>query len=172
VHTDLARINRPRCHAGAPWVVSMFSVLAAGSEAVPCPSGRYGEVFASTVCSRMSWCRLHDLREPHAASYVSPEAEQYADSSTRSRKGLAHLVAEWTRDSSTLNGSELVHVRSKGSPKRPSHARLRPPTQGLGRWVHAVKDGCMLLALARCAANASRPCSLDTSRSRAHTSEK
>ena len=101
----------------------------------------YGELFASTVCARMSWCAScearglgrgsaetllrrccgrctkADLRE---TGIVAKDGQLFADTVTVSRKAASHLLRRTRRDG--------------------------------GRWVHAVKDGCLRLAIARCGA--------------------
>lgn len=49
----------------------------------------YGELFASTVCNRSSWCVYEDLR---AAEFVAPDTSLYRDSHAITRKLLASLI--------------------------------------------------------------------------------
>lgn len=82
----------------------------------------YGEHFASTVCDRLSWCATADLRDEWL---VPRDAALYADSVPLARKTLA----------SHLRRATVGRGGSDGAP---------------GRWLHAVKGGCDMLATARC----------------------
>lgn len=82
----------------------------------------YGEHFGSTVCDRLSWCATADLRDKRL---VPRDASLYADSVPLARKTLASHLRRVT-----------VRIGDRdGAP---------------GRWLHAVKGGCDLLAAARC----------------------
>lgn len=91
----------------------------------------YGEVFSSTVCERLAWCERLDLRD---TGFVPRDGAHYADSSPLSSKALTRLEERASAKTRTA-GARSMYSTTTGA--------------AVGRWVHAVKEGCTLSAHAR-----------------------
>ena len=100
----------------------------------------YGELFASTVCSRMSWCAIcHVLCQHREARPLSPTFI-----SRRGRCTTADL-----RDVGIVPQDAKLFADTVPLSRKTVSRLMRRTPRDVGRWVHATKDSCVMAAVAR-----------------------